>query len=202
MTGQGPARPGYPAPSQTSVATQIFIAAAIGAVFALFVYLVRAPLSRAVGSGLVLAAGSFPLLRAMDLIRIEWPSAPDGRSVRLAGIPRWRLNGFDALTDSRPGLSPDLRFRLQGLAAAILARRGLSAGSPGAVGLLGVATHELLFRPDRVGNDPPPPVLSPVQITAMIDRLIELGDPRGRSGPGGARPPAPSEHHVEMEGNR
>lgn len=210
MSGQLPDWPGdpvlpqpdYPAPLQTSMKTQIFIAMAIGAVFALFVYGIRAPAARALGAGLVVAAGSLALLRAMDLIRIQWPIAPTSRAVRSAGIPRWRLNGFDAMTDSRPVLSPDLRLRLAGLATAILVRRGLTAGSAGAVGLLGAATHELLFRSDRARTDPSSPDPSPAQITAMIDRLIELGDPDPRSGPDGAGPLNPLEQIVEMEGNK
>ena len=195
MSRPTPARPGdpipphaqYPVPSQTSVRTQLFIALAIGAVFALFVYVARAPASRALGAGLVVAAGSFGLLRAMDLVRIEWPTPPNGKAVRLAGIPRWRLNGFDALTDPRPGLSQDLRSRLRALATAILARHELAPGSPGAIGLLGADTHELLFRPPRTGTDPPPPDPSAVQLTAMVDRLIALGNSRGRTDEEGNR---------------
>lgn len=197
-----PPLPGHPAPVQTSVRTQLVIAAAIGAVFGVFVFVAGAPVPRVAGSGLVVAVGSFGLLRAMDLVRIEWPTVPNGRAVRLAGIPRWRLNGFDALTDSRPGLSHDLQARLRVLATAVLARHELGPGSAGAIGLLGAGTHELLFPPPRVGSEPPPPDPTAAQVTAMIDRLITLGDARSRPGPRIASTSSASQQFVEREGNR
>lgn len=208
-----PPRPGDPVPphsydpepSQTSVRTRALLASAIGAVFGLFVYVAQAPAPRALGAGLVIAAGVFFLLRSMDLIRIEWPPPPNGWAVRLARIPRWQLNGFDALTEARPGLSQSLRSRLRVLATAILVRHDLTPGSPGAISLLGAGTHELLFRPHQVGADPPPPDPSAAQITAMIDRLIVLGDTRGPAGAGTTPPPAkpsPQARTMETEGNR
>lgn len=209
MSWQAPSRPGdptppqsnHPVPAQTSVRTQLLVCAAIGAVFALVVYVARAPVPRVIGCGLVFAAGSFPLLRAMDLIRVEWPTPPYGRAVRLAGIRRWRLNGFDALTDSRPGLSHDLRSRLRALATAILARHELAPGSARAIALLGAGTHELLYPSDLVGADRPPDPTA-AQATVLMDRLIALGNSRPRPGPGIATTPSAAQSSVEREGNR
>jgi hypothetical protein len=181
--------PHPPPPPRTSVNTHLLVAAGIGLAFGLFVYFARAPIPRVIGAGAVMAVGSFGLLRAMEVGRLEWPARPHGRAIRAAGLQRWRLNGFEAMTDQRPGLSPDLRNRLRALAAAILTRHQLESGSPAAMALLGRDTHELLFPPARGDDDPRPEDPTNEQLSALTDRLIELADTRRRIAPDGSATP-------------
>ena len=169
--------PGY-RPARTPVSNHLMTAAAIGVVCGVVVYGIQAPLSRALGVALVTALVGFVLLRAMDTTAVEWPDPPPGVSDRVAGIQRWRLNGFDALGDRNPGLSPHLRSRLQALATALLARRRLLPDSAAAVALLGPSTHDLLYPPPREQGQPPPPDPTTGQLVEMVDRLIALGAER------------------------
>lgn len=177
--------PGGPAgePSRTPVGNHLWAAAGVGVVAGLITYGIGAPLSRAFGLALVLALALFVLLRALDTPQVDWPSPPPGLSDRVAGIQRWRLNGFDALGDRTPGFSPHLRSRLQALASAQLARRRLEPGSPAAVALLGPTTHDLLYPPLREEGEPPPVHPTSGQLADMVDRLIALSAERVPAAP-------------------
>lgn len=176
--------PGGPAyePPRTPVGNHLWAAAGVGVVGGLITYGVGAPLSRAVGLALVLGIALFVLLRALETPPVEWPPPPPGLSDRVAGIQRWRLNGFDALGDRNPGFSPHLRSRLQALATALLARRRLEPGYPDAVALLGDTTHDLLYPPPREEGQPPPQPTTG-QLADMVDRLIALSAERVPAAP-------------------
>ncbi len=172
QVGQGRPRP-------TPRLVHLWIALGVGAVFGSALFVVLAPLARAIGLGVVMAAVSFVLLRAMEVGTVEWPAPPPDPARRVDRAQRWRLNGFDAMVDKSPGFSSHLRSRLRVLASAILARRELVPGTPGAVLLLGQGTHDLLFPdlskplerdPGRSAPDDP----SAAELSAMTDRLIEL----------------------------
>ena len=150
-------------------------AVGIGLVTALWLFVIRAPLTRSLAAGVVFAIGSYVLLRATETPKVEWPAPPPSKESDLVRIQRWRLNGFDALTDRKAGLSPDLRKRLAALAAAVIARRQLPPGSPGAIALLGREQYDLLFPPERAEGDPGPDDPTGEQLITLIDRLIELG---------------------------
>lgn len=165
-------------PPRTPVGNHLWAAAGIGVTIGVVVYGIGAPLSRALGLALVVAAGGFVLLRAMDAPTVEWPTPPPGLSDRVAGIQRWRLNGFDAMGDRNPGLSPHLQSRLQALATALLAKRRLATDSPAAVALLGSTTHALLYPAPRELDKPPPAEPTTAQLATMVDRLIALGAER------------------------
>ena len=169
-----PSPPAYPPTRPTSLGAHLMAAAGIGLAAGLWLFVIRAPWSRSVGAGVVFAVGALVLLRATETPKIWWPTAAL-RPSRAASIPRWRLNGFDALTDRKPGLSPDLRRRLGALANAVLARRHLEPGSPAAIALIGRDRYDLLFPPERMDGDPPPDDPTREQLTGLIDRLIELG---------------------------
>lgn len=161
----------------------LWAAAGIGAVVGLIVYGVGAPLSRSVGAGAVVILTAFLLLRSVDAGSVEWPDPPPGMSDRVAGVQRWRLNGFDALGDRNPGFSPHLQSRLQALASALLARRRLVPGSPAAVALLGPTTHDLLFPIPLDGplpDDSVPGQVDPTtgELAKMVERLIALSAER------------------------
>jgi len=177
--------PGYrlptPRPTRTPISTHLWLAAAIGAFFALILFLARAPFPRVVGAGIVFAAVGFGLLRALEGGRVDWPAPPLGPASRTALTQRWRLGGFDAMVDKVPHLSPHLRLRLRNLATAILARRGLAAGSIGAAALLGSQGHELLFPTPRTADQGRPDDPTAEQLAALIDRLLDLGAPANRS---------------------
>lgn len=170
-------------PPRTPVGNHLWAAAGVGVVSGLITYGIGAPLSRALGLALVIALALFVLLRALDTPQVEWPSAPPGLSDRVAGIQRWRLNGFDALGDRNSGFSPHLRSRLQALATALLARRRLAPGSPAAVALLGATTHDLLYPPPREEGEPPPAHPTTGQLADMVDRLIALSAERAPTAP-------------------
>ena len=176
MTWQPP--PQYPPTRPTSVGAHLVVAAGIGLAAALWLFVIRAPLSRSVAVGVVFAAGAFALLRATETRRVEWPAPPPRPSSRVAGLQRWRLNGFDALTDPKPGVSPDFRRRLAALASAVIARRHLEPGSAAAIALIGRDGHDILFPPPLGDGEPPPADPSSEQLTTLIDRLIELGSTR------------------------
>ena len=180
--------PGY-LPPRTPMSNHLWMAAGIAAVVGLIVYGVGAPLSRALGAALVVALSGIVLLRALDTPPVEWPDPPPGLSDRVAGIQRWRLNGFDAMVDRTPGFSPHLRSRLQALASALLARRRLAPGSAAAVALLGATTSELLYPPPPVAGQPPPKPTAR-QLTEMVDRLLALSAERVA--------PAPLTGHPEV----
>jgi hypothetical protein len=180
MVGSGD--PGY-RPPRTPVGNHLWAAAGTGIVCGLIVYGIGAPLSRAVGLALVAGLAVFVLLRSMDTPPVEWPDPPPGRSDRVAGIQRWRLNGFDALGDRHPAFSPHLRSRLQALSSALLAKRRLEPGSPAAVALLGATTHDLLYPPPREPDQRPPGDPTTGQLTDMVDRLIALSAERVPAAP-------------------
>lgn len=156
------------------MSNHLWAAAGVGVVCGLIVYGIGAPLSRALGLAFVVALAGFVLLRASETPALEWPAPPPGLTDRVAGIQRWRLNGFDALGDRNPGFSPHLQFRLQALATALLARRRLLPGSPAAVALLGTTTHDLLYPPPRIAGQPLPFDPTTGQLADMVDRLITL----------------------------
>lgn len=170
-------------PPRTPIGGQLWLAAGVGLVCGLIVYGISAPLSRAVGLGLVVAATGFVLLRALEVLPAQWPEPPPGLPDRAARIQRWRLNGFDAMGDRNPGLSPHLQSRLQALASAQLARRGLAPGSAAAAALLGQGPHDLLFPPpaEQLPGRPLDPTSG--QLAEMVDRLIELAADRVRAAP-------------------
>lgn len=183
MTWVGePGGPPY-RPPRTPVGNHLLAAAGVGVVCGLITYGIGAPSIRAVGLTLVLTLALFVLLRALDTPQVEWPSPPPGLSDRVAGIQRWRLNGFDALGDRNPGFSPHLRSRLQALASALLAKRRLVPGSPAAVALLGATTHDLLYPPPREEGEPLPPHPTTGQLADMVDRLIALSAERVPAAP-------------------
>ncbi len=163
------------------MSNHLWAAVGIGVVFGLVVYGVGAPLIRALGLALVVGLAGFVLLRALETAAPEWPDPPPGRD-RVAGIQRWRLNGFDALGDRNPGLGPHLQSRLQALASALLARRRLVPGSAAAVALLGPTTHDLLYPPARDERTRP---MDPTtgQLAEMVDRLIALSGQRVPAAP-------------------
>lgn len=177
MTGPAGSPAGY-GNSATPIGNHLWAAVGIGTVCGLIVYGIGAPLSRALGLALVVALAGLALLRAMDRPGVEWPAPPPGLSDRVAGIQRWRLNGFDAMGDKNPGLSPHLQSRLQALASALLAKRRLVPGSPAAVALLGAGPHRLLYPPPRELGHPPPAEPTATELTAMVDRLISLSAER------------------------
>ncbi|SDP03350.1 hypothetical protein SAMN04515671_2739 [Nakamurella panacisegetis] len=180
MTGPPPA---YPPTRTTSRGAHLVVAAGIGLVAALVLYVIRAPLSRSLAAGVVFAVGSFVLLRASEVPALAWPATPPSKADELGQIQRWRLNGFDALTHRPPGLSPDLRRRLAALASAIAARRHVVIGSPAAIALLGRGHHDLLFPPERAEGDPRPDPPTSAQLIDLIDRLLELGSSSPSEGP-------------------
>lgn len=193
-----------PGPSRTPVGTHLWLAAAIGAFFALVLFLVRAPVPRVVGGGFVLAVVGFGLLRALDADRLEWPRPPLGPAARTAGSPRWRLGGFDFMVGKAPHLSPQLRLRLRALATSILARRGLVAGTPGAIALLGNDSHELLFPAERVAGQGRPADPTGAELTALVDRLLELSEhpDASRRGFPGVPPALDQSQAAPWKGNR
>jgi hypothetical protein len=161
-------------PAPTSAAAHLLMALGIALLFALVMYIIRAPVPRVVGCGLVIAAGAFVLLRAMEVGRVDWPAPPQRRVGRSDSLQRWRLNGFDAAVDKVPGFSPQLQVRLRDLATAILARDGTVPRSPEAVALLGTRTHALLYPPDRQLGQARPDDPAGDELVRLIDRLIEL----------------------------
>lgn len=163
-------------PNGTPIAVHLWVAAAIGVFSGLVLFLVRAPVSRCAGGGVVLAAVAFGLLRAMERRQAEWPAPPVGRAAGLATAQRWRMSGFDSMVDKVPVLSEHLRVRLRALAVAALSRRNLPIGSPGAVALLGRSSHDVLFPPARSEDGGRPPDPSVDQLTALLDRLLELSE--------------------------
>jgi hypothetical protein len=188
--------PGYPVyppprPARTSVATHLWVAAGIGLLFGLILFMVRAPVNRSVGGGFVMALVGFGLLRAMEGGPVEWPHPPLGHVGRSAAAQRWRLGGFDSMVDRMPNLSPHLRLRLRALAQAILTRRGLEPGTPAAVSLLGAEAHEILFPTPRDPGDPRPDDPSAAALHALVDRLLLLSAPHDRSMNGFPGSPAP-----------
>lgn len=186
----GPAGPPAGYGSSTPIGNHLWAAAGIGTVCGLIVYGIGAPMSRASGLALVVALAGLALLRAMDRPGVEWPDPPAGLSDRVAGIQRWRLNGFDAMRDRNPGLSPHLQSRLQTLASAQLARRRLAAGSPAAIALLGAGPHHLLYPPAWEPGRPQPVEPTSAELTEMVDRLIWLSAQRV--------PAAPMTEHSEV----
>jgi len=170
-----------PRPTRTPTSTHLWLAAAIGAFFALILFLARAPFPRVVGAGVVFGAVGFGLLRALEGGRMDWPLPPLGPASRTASIQRWRLGGFDAMVDKVPHLSSHLRLRLRNLATAILARRGLAAGTVDAVALLGGQNHELLFPTPRTAEQGRPDDPSAEQLASLLDRLLQLSAPANRS---------------------
>lgn len=163
-------------PNRTPIALHLWVAAAIGVFSGLVLFLVRAPVSRCVGGAVVVAAVAFGLLRAMERPRAEWPAPPVGRAAGLATAQRWRMSGFDSMVDKVPVVSEHLMVRLRALAVAALSRRNLPIGSPGAVALLGRSSNDVLFPPVRSADGGRPPDPSADQLTALLDRLLELGE--------------------------
>jgi hypothetical protein len=184
MTWVGlPGGPSAHRPPRTPVSNHLWAAAGVGVVCGLITYGIGAPLIRGVGLAVVAMLAVFVLLRAMETPSVEWPAPPPGLSDRVAGIQRWRLNGFDALGDRHPGFSPHLRNRLQALASALLAKRRLVPGSPAAVALLGATTHDLLYPPPRDEDQPHPLPPTTGQLADMVDRLIALSAERVPAAP-------------------
>ncbi len=166
-------RTAVPRTPRATVLSHLWLAVGAALCFGLILFVVRAPVSRCFGFGVVAGFAAFALLRATEVRSIDWPAAPPGRAGKVAAAHRWRMNGFDAMVDPVPGFSPHLHSRLRSLAARQLAARQLEPGSPAAEHLLGASTHALLFPPERVvgeiRRDP-----DREQLLALIDRLIAL----------------------------
>lgn len=149
----------------------------VGIATAIAPYATGAPISRAVGVGLVFGIVTWLLVKSMTIGAPLWPEPPEtgtewGRTPR-----QWEVPGLQSALDRPQFMSRRVLLQLHQLVADLLARRGNTIDSPQARELLGDRTISLL-------TDPETRPASRNELTAIIGLCTQLA----ADDSGGARP--------------
>lgn len=134
----------------------------------LCLYLLRAPVGRAVAVGLTAGLLIFLLLWLLNARARSWAPPPEVPTSARARAPRWEVPRYDRMFARPPDFGEPTRARLRSIVEGRLNRHGVDFDSDQARLMLGAGPHQLLTAiPDR-----PPSVARLRELADAVQRIL------------------------------